>query len=464
MTNPAPATIVVGPHSLAVEMARGFDSRGVPAQAVTWDTVRSSDPAQWDSVGRNWVVVAQPEPGLADHAALHDVLQGTFRAATAATRDSGAKIVVVSSLQSFRRHPANWRVDPRWAPRPSTEVTELLPVLVENSVREAIRETGVRGVVLRLPSPAEAGADASLSAISDALAAGEGGFWQIRHMGERPVAPADQRPWKEILACPDPIPTRPIRKVVVFGAGGPMGAALFPLLRDRFEVRLTDLRTMAEVKATGYGHQPPGSPLPETPEAPHEEMLCDVTDPEQVLRACEGMDAIVNCSVIRYTDRDHAVNTIGCWNIAKAAAAHRIRRIVQTGPQLTHLDPLVGYHADYDSPGNAPPRPGRNLYGHTKFLGNDILRAFAHWHDLEVPVLVFNGFVTAQSRGENVFETTFEESADAIVKALDAPGFPSPWEMITVNNDLPYGRNSAQRAWELLGWKTSQFLEDTWRD
>jgi len=415
-------------------------------------------------MGRSILLLAESEPGQPDHDALCATLRSTFHAILAAAKQGVERVVIASDLGPFRRCPSNWRVDSRWEPRPAPVFSEVLPVLVENSVREAIRETGIRGVVVRGTNPEFFRTEVGVEALVAALAVDDGAWWQIRHVGQRPTAPADNRPWHDVLAPPDPIPSRPVRNVVVLGAGGPMAAALFPLLRDRYQVRLTDRRPLREVIAQGYNHQPPGSPLPELPDHPHSEMICYVSDPEQVMAACEGMDAIINCSVIRYTEHDHAVNMLGCWNIARAAARHRIRRVVQTGPQMTHLDPLVGFHADYDSPGNLPPRPGRNLYGHTKYLGAEILRIFAHWYDLEVPVLVFNGFVTAQSRGENAFETTFEESADAIVKALEVRSLPSPWELITVNNDLPYGRNSAQRAWEVLGWKTSQYLEDTWRD
>lgn len=458
-----PDVLVIGPAQSAESIALALSARGVQSVACAWDAFHRDDTGTQPSA-RSVILLADPEPARSDHDALCETLRSAFHGVVAATKQNVTRVVIASDLGAFRRCPSNWRVDSRWAPRPAPVRSEALPTLVENSVRELIRETGVRGVVVRGSDPEFFRTDDGVQALVDALGAEDGYWWQIRHVGERPSAAADSRPWHEVLAPPDPITARPVRNVVVFGAGGPMAAALFPLLRDRYHVRLTDRRPLREVVAQGYNHQPPGSPLPELPEHPHSEMLCDVTDPDQVMAACEGMDAIINCSVIRYTEQDHAVNMLGCWNIARAAAQHRIRRIVQTGPQMTHLDPLVGYHSDYESPGNAAPRPGRNLYGHTKYLGAEILRMFAHWYDMEIPVLVFNGFVTAQSRGSNVFETTFEESADAIVKALEIPSLPSPWELITVNNDLPYGRNSPQRAWEVLGWRTSQFLEDTWRD
>lgn len=413
------------------------------------------------------IVLAVPGPnGRPTGKYLESFLQRVFHILVAARKGKCRRIVVVTDLDRFSRCPENWHVDEKWRTRPTCEPLDIAAQLLEASVRELTRETGMLGTVLRLPRSASASVELH-QAISDALGTERGSnpfFWTVRHIGKRPAAPVDVRPWREVLAPVNPVSSRSIRRVVVFGAGGPMAAALVPLLSDRYTLRLTDIRSLDEIRAAGYPHQPPGSPLPCAPSAPHEEMRCDVADPDAVDAACEGMDAVVNCSVIRYTDRDFAVNMAGCLNIAEAAVRHGIRRIVQTGPQLTGLDPVVGYHGEEEVPGNAPARPGANLYGHTKFLGNEILRIFAENHGLEVPVLVFNGFVTAQSRGRNPFETTFEESADAIRLALEAPGFPSPWEFITVCNDLPQGRFSSQRAAELLGWRTSDALEDTWRD
>ncbi len=132
-------------------------------------------------------------------------------------------------------------------------------------------------------------------------------------------------------------------KVAIFGSGGPVGAAAAAALRDDYLLRLTDLRPIAEIAAE---HQPqsPGAPLPEVLPAPHECRVVDVTDYEQVLDAARGMDALINCTVIR---REIAaafqVNLIGAYHVAKAAVELGIRRIIHTGPWHTHL----GHNADY---------------------------------------------------------------------------------------------------------------------
>src|SRR5918997_1719577 len=123
-------------------------------------------------------------------------------------------------------------------------------------------------------------------------------------------------------------------KVVIFGAGGPVGAAAARSLREHYTLRLTDIRPIAEIAAAGRP-QSPGAPLPEVLPAPHECRVVDVTDYAQVLDAARGMDALVNCTVVRPDPvLAFQVNLIGAYNVAKAAVEVGITRIVHTAPQL----------------------------------------------------------------------------------------------------------------------------------
>ena len=127
------------------------------------------------------------------------------------------------------------------------------------------------------------------------------------------------------------MPSRPIRKVVVFGAGGPLASATAPLLAETHTVRLTDLRPLEDIISEGKP-QSPGAPLPTILGPPHETREVDVTNYDQVLAACTGMDAIVNCTVFRpESERAFKVNCLGAYNVMHAAVAQRIRRVVHTG-------------------------------------------------------------------------------------------------------------------------------------
>jgi nucleoside-diphosphate-sugar epimerase len=265
-----------------------------------------------------------------------------------------------------------------------------------------------------------------------------------------------------------PVASRPIRTVVVFGAGGPLAAATVPLLRNRYTLRLTDVRPMAEVVAT-----PPRRPdLPLVPllPPPHETRQVDVTDPAQVLAACEGMDAIVNCTVVRPDPvQAFRVNCIGAYNVLRAAVAHGIRRVVHTGPQIVSLDRPGGYWWDFDVPPDAPPRPGVHLYHHTKFLGQEVCRVFAEEHDLEVPVLHFSSFVDPEKsqpgrRGLSPLSVSWDDAGHAMRRALEVAALPSPYEVLHILADLPHGKYSNAKAKRLLGWQPRDTLAHLWAD
>ena len=60
----------------------------------------------------------------------------------------------------------------------------------------------------------------------------------------------------------------------------------------------------------------------------------DVTDFDQVLAATRGMDAVINMTVMRHDPVEaFRVNTLGAYNVIRAAVECGIRRVVQTGPQ-----------------------------------------------------------------------------------------------------------------------------------
>src|SRR5690606_6739012 len=106
---------------------------------------------------------------------------------------------------------------------------------------------------------------------------------------------------------PEPVfPTAPApveglqrpERILILGAGGPIGAAATEVLAPDHRLRLAGRRSMAEVAAAPP--QSEGAPLPRPPEPPHEERSVDITDAAAVLEAATGMDAIINLSVLRH--------------------------------------------------------------------------------------------------------------------------------------------------------------------
>jgi nucleoside-diphosphate-sugar epimerase len=442
--------------------------------------------------------------------ALDTVSRGTYVLATEAKKAGVPRFVLGSSLALFDRLPPQWNITESWQPRPGTELDALCPFVAELSLRETARQGAMRPICLRfgqIVSDSEIGAqppDSRWLHIEDAVqalhhaltcdleawqprhaqwifhitAGGEGAKIRLGHAAHAPLnyAPKhvfmptresgawqdDARSWQEIVA-PVGVKSRPIHNVVVFGAGGPLGAIVAQELQNSYRLRLTDLRALEDIAREGKP-QSEGAPIAKPLPAPHENRMVDVSDYEQVLAACEGMDAIVNASVLR--DRlipAFGVNTVGAYHMAQAAIHHGIRRIVQTGPAQNLLDGVDCYSWDYDVP-EALPRPAAELYFHTKFLGQEIQRIYAEVHGLEIPCLLFQQFANPTVKfGLTSFSVSWEDSALAVRRALEVPTLPRPFEVLNILCDQPHGKYSNQRAKEVLQWQPRDNMEAHWQ-
>ena len=150
-----------------------------------------------------------------------------------------------------------------------------------------------------------------------------------------------------------------------------------------------------------------------------------------------------------------------------AAVAHRIRRVVHTGPHLVEHGSPADYRGDFGVPDDAPARPGVWLYGHTKYLGQEIVRLFAEAYDLEVPTLLFTSLVdpttsVAHPGGVHPMSISWEDAGLAVRRALETAELPSPCECLHILADLPHGTYSAAKARRLLGWRPRDNLAHLW--
>jgi hypothetical protein len=123
----------------------------------------------------------------------------------------------------------------------------------------------------------------------------------------------------------------------------------------------------------------------------HEFIRVEIASFEQVTAAAEGMDAIINWSVVRQgAQAAFDVNMIGCWNMMTSAVKHGIRRGINTGPHLAFTGPSYEDY-DYTIPADVPPQSATNLYGLTKSVGQEVCRVFICHYDLDVlEYLVYN--------------------------------------------------------------------------
>ena len=260
-------------------------------------------------------------------------------------------------------------------------------------------------------------------------------------------------------------------KVAIFGAGGPVGATAVRALRDHYTLRAADIRSLSDIIAEGKP-QSPGAPLPEMLDPPHEMCVVDVTDYAQVLEAAQGMDALVNCTVVR-PDPTLAfhVNLLGAYNVARAAVEVGITRIVHTGPQLVLNNFAADYFHDFDVVDDVPERPGSGLYSLTKYLGGEVMRVFAERHGLEVAEFVYCAFRPAEAptdapgSGLFCFTTAWEDTGEPFLYALRAPSsaFERPLERFQITSRLPHGKfGTSGKARRLLGWSPQHDFARLW--
>jgi nucleoside-diphosphate-sugar epimerase len=445
--------------------------------------------------------------------ALDDATRGTFVLANAAREAGVERIIVASTLDLFSRFPAHYQINEVWRPRPTTDLDQLCPWLAELSLRENTRRGPFHGLCLRLGEVVDnahaathpynanwvhvedvaqavrcaihftpphyaswslfhvmaAGPRAKIRHAHAISGQAEFGYapthdFQTHWPTESAIATPDARPWRAWLA-PQQIESRPIHRVVIFGAGGPMGAITTQELASSYPLRVTDLRPITEIAAEGKA-QAPGAPLPIPLGEPHETWQIDVRDPDQVMAAAAGMDAIINCTVVRPHPVDaFLVNTIGAYNVMRAAVAHNIRRVVHTGPLVQHRKGVGDHAGDYDLHVDAPPRPYDHLYIHSKYLGTEICRVFAELYGLEVPALLFYMLYNpTMPVPPYPFMISWPDTGRALRRALEVTSLPSPFEMVNISADLPHGRYDFRKARELLDWQPRDTLEDFWQD
>ncbi len=246
-----------------------------------------------------------------ESATLDHATRGTYQLVKAVGERGVKRIILGSTLDLFAPLWQEYRVDEAWRPRPQPQIAPLCAYLAEVAVREVVRVTGTPALCLRLGEivddatiadqpydPRWLHVNDAVSAFQKALSAEVTG-WQIFHIaagGDRaavPVARAADAPlhyqpqhdfrarWDDTILPisaeqPAPIPPRPIRKVVVFGAGGPLGSAVAEILAPHYTLRLTDVKPVEELMQ--IKPQGPGAPLPVPPQPPHEWRVVDVRD------------------------------------------------------------------------------------------------------------------------------------------------------------------------------------------
>ena len=258
-------------------------------------------------------------------------------------------------------------------------------------------------------------------------------------------------------------------KVAIFGAAGPVGATAAAALKDHYTLRLTDLRTIESIQK-GDKPQSPGAPVPSVPAPPHEWVSVDVTDYEQVRAAAEGMDALVNVSVLRpMLVPAFRVNMIGAYNVMRAAVEFGIKRVIHTSPRHTSLGFEGDYYADFGISDEVPLHPGSDLYALTKYLGGEIVRVFAERHEIEVVTFLYCSFrpvdqpSTPDGAGLHPFSVAWEDTGEPFFHALRTEKLTNLYEVIDICTSLPHGKYGTNKAERILGWRPKHTFDRLYR-
>ena len=240
-------------------------------------------------------------------------------------------------------------------------------------------------------------------------------------------------------------------KVLILGGDGKLGPWVVKALEGGdYDLRVTDVNE---------------------PDTPHDSRAVDVADFDQVMSAAEGMDAMVNCSVLRSDGKiAFDVNTLGTYNAARAAVEHGMNRLVNTGPHFT-ITGSVYYDFDYGIAEEVPAHSGTGLYALSKAAGQEICRIFSENHPIHILCLLFLNFKPpqpdpgAEGLDLNSFSVTFRDAGEAARLALevDLATLPSRNEIFFITTDLPHGKYSNAKARRLLGFDPQDKLEKYWR-
>ena len=230
-----------------------------------------------------------------------------------------------------------------------------------------------------------------------------------------------------------------MKKILVLGASGEIGPEITPGLSVHCDLRLSDIATKNDQG---------------------EVLGVDITSYDEVLSACQGVDAILNLCVIRNDPTlSFDVNTIGVYNIMEAALACGITRVVHTGPQSDRQ--WFDHHFDVDS---APVMGGSGYYCLTKYLGMEISQMYSHAYGIDSIWFLFNGLgpkpsAAAVGRSYPVFTIVYEDLVHAIRLALEVEEIPGHYQHFNLLSYLGHGKFSIDKARRLLGFEPLEKLE-----
>ncbi len=234
--------------------------------------------------------------------------------------------------------------------------------------------------------------------------------------------------------------------VLITGAAGLIGRKLTCALERDHTMRLGDVTPIGD---------PRWVPL-------------DVTRPDEVRAAMEGVEAVVHLAVASghegefeddaFNQQRFDVNVKGTWNVLEAARRAGVRRFVNTSSLMV----VWGYRSPEWVPSDAAPRPV-GTYAVTKYLGEVLCEQVAATSDLEILCLRIAKPIDLdepnwKARPIRPQWVAFPELVEAYRLALAAPNL--KFEIITIVGESSRRRWDLSKAERVLGYRPKFRLED----
>jgi uronate dehydrogenase len=236
-------------------------------------------------------------------------------------------------------------------------------------------------------------------------------------------------------------------RVLITGAAGYIGRRLSAGLGADHDLRLADVSV---------------------PGGDERWLRLDVTRPEEVATAMQGVGAVVHLAVASGHEGDYEddafnqlrfdVNVKGTWNVLEAARRAAVRRFVFTSSLMVVWD----YPPPQWVAGDAPPRPV-GTYAVTKQLGEVMCEHQARALGLSVvclriPKPIDPADLAWKARRIRPQWLAFPDLVEAYRRALVAPDI--GFEIVTVMGESSRRRWDLTRAESVLGYRPTIRLEE----
>jgi NAD+ dependent glucose-6-phosphate dehydrogenase len=227
----------------------------------------------------------------------------------------------------------------------------------------------------------------------------------------------------------------PAELLTITGGSGRIGAALAPLLRDRYQIRLMDLRE------------------PESQLLSQDEFLRgDVSNLGDAERAVEGAAAVLhlagNPSTSASWTEVRTANIEGTFNVFEAARRHNLRKVV-----FASTNHVMGFYAleqRFPIDTRAPIRPD-SLYGVSKAFGEALARYYADAFGMSIICLRIGWFTPEPPGNGGLYELwiSARDLAQIVVQCLETPrdfaiynatsnNEPEHWDLQAARQELGY--------------------------